>query len=364
MPSAGPNLRLRQQLSRRLVPLALLIGSLISLGGPAAYYRLEADLLAGRAAADAQKMAERLGHLLVGTPALWKYQVPKYRQLVDEFAGRHRTISIQVLDASGAAVPEYQYQIAISNNTWTAPVSSGTAPLFVNNQRMGSVSVAISQASLLWTTLQLFLLSTCAGVSLGLVVWWYPVRVVTSVESRTDELVDALAEQGRQIEAVRAVTEAMTREPDLTNMLTLITQHAVELVGATSGVVRLWDEEAQRLIPAAWLGVGEWIRARRLRLGEGISGKVAQRREGLIVNDYQTSPHAGSPITERAGITAILAEPLLYRDRLLGVFTVDHEEIGRGFTERDRDILRPFVAQATIAVEAARVRVAAVARSE
>lgn len=363
MPSVEPNPRLRRELSRRLVPVALLIGILISLAAPIVYYMLEVDRVQRLATAEAREVAERLGHLLVGTPALWKYQAPKYRQLLDEFAGRRQAISIQVRDTSGEAVPEYQYRIAASNGPWTAPVSSGTAPLFVNNQRMGSVSVAISQAPLLWTALQLFLLSTCAGVGVALVMWLYPVRVVTSVETRTDGLVEALAERTRQLEAVRSVMAAMTRGPDLTPVLALITRRAVELVGAAAGTMRLWDQEVQTLIPVARHGVGERTPEGPLRLGEGISGTVAQRREGLIVNDYQTSSRGSSFVRERAGITASLAEPLLYRDRLLGVFTVDHEEIGRAFTERDRETLAPFVAQAALAVEAARAREAAVARN-
>jgi putative methionine-R-sulfoxide reductase with GAF domain len=364
MSSATPSRRLRQQLSRRLLPVALLMTILISLAVPAAYYVLEVDAVERVATAEAQEVAERLGHLLVGTPVLWKYQAPKYGQMLDEFAGRRQAVSIQVRDISGEAVPEYQYRTAASNGSWTAPVSSGTAPLFVNNQRMGSVSVAVSHAPLLWATVQLFLLSACAGVSVGLVMWLYPVRVVTSVETRTDELVEALAERTRQLEAVQSVMAAMTREPDLAQILTLITRRAVELVGAAAGTMRLWDQEAQRLIPVAWYGVGEWIGEGRLRAGEGISGNVVQRLEGLIVNDYQASPYASSSRPERAGITASLAEPLLYRDRLLGVFTVDHEEIGRTFTERDREILAPFVAQAVVAMENARVRMGTVTRSE
>ena len=30
----------------------------------------------------------------------------------------------------------------------------------------------------------------------------------------------------------------------------------------------------------------------RLRVGEGLAGEVAQRREGILVNDYQNSPYA------------------------------------------------------------------------
>jgi GAF domain-containing protein/HAMP domain-containing protein len=95
--------------------------------------------------------------------------------------------------------------------------------------------------------------------------------------------------------------------------------------------------------------------AGRLRLGETLAGSIAQRRQGLIVNDYAAWPQAGPPFSTRGGITACLGEPLLYRDRLLGVTTVNDQGTGRQFTEQDRQTLALFAGQAAIAIENARL---------
>ena len=161
----------------------------------------------------------------------------------------------------------------------------------------------------------------------------------------------ALAERSKQAEAVRAITAEITRELDLTTLLGLITQRAVDLIeAATSGVVYLWDEGAKVLIPQAWHGRGEWTRDVRLGLGEGIAGTVAQRREGLLVNDYRTSPYVNPFFMERLGSTAVLAEPLLYRERIVGVIAISNEGPEQGFTAQDRDLLALFAAQAAIAI--------------
>lgn len=86
----------------------------------------------------------------------------------------------------------------------------------------------------------------------------------------------------------------------------------------------------------------------RVGLGEGVTGMVAQRREGVMVNDDQMSPTAGP-------LFAILSEPLRYRDRLLGVLTVNNEGTGRIFGASERDLLLLFAAQAAIAIENARL---------
>jgi GAF domain-containing protein len=137
----------------------------------------------------------------------------------------------------------------------------------------------------------------------------------------------------KQMEAVRSVTADIIRELDLTTLLGLINARAVELVpGATSGAVFLWDEAAEVLIPHAWHGAGGWLREVRLRLGEGLVGTVAQRREGLLVNAYQSSAYAHPLFVQRLGLTAVVAEPLLYRDQLVGVIAIGSEGTGRSFT--------------------------------
>ena len=80
-----------------------------------------------------------------------------------------------------------------------------------------------------------------------------------------------------------------------------------------------------------------------------------QRRQGLIVDDYQHSPYAHPIWVERLGPIAVMAEPLLYRKRLIGVITVGHKTGGRPFTAEDCNLLALFAAQVAIAIENARL---------
>jgi GAF domain-containing protein/ActR/RegA family two-component response regulator len=162
-------------------------------------------------------------------------------------------------------------------------------------------------------------------------------------------------ERIEQLDTVRAVTAEITHELDLPALLRLITQRSIELLRAGSGAVVLWDETAQTLAPAAWHGHGEWFGATRWRLGEGVPGTVAKRREGMVLNDYRNSPHAHPLFLLRTEITATLAEPLLYRDRLLGVVTIDGYGEGRRFSDQDRQLLSLLASQAAIAIENARL---------
>jgi PAS domain S-box-containing protein len=161
----------------------------------------------------------------------------------------------------------------------------------------------------------------------------------------------ALSKSIDRIHTLRTITLELARELDLPTLLNLAVRRAAALVGAVSGALYLWDETAQLLSPQAWYSLGEWTRGKRLRLGEEIPGIVAQRREGMVVNDYQTSPYASSLFLERASFTAVIAEPLLYHGRLVGVLTVNNEGTGQLFNEEDGDLLGLFAAEAVIAIE-------------
>lgn len=165
----------------------------------------------------------------------------------------------------------------------------------------------------------------------------------------------ALAKRTRRMHTLRDVTLDLTRELDLKTLLTLIIRKGTALVGAVSGTLHLWDETAKVLSAQAVYSLGEWTRGKSLRLGEDLAGVVAQRREGMIVNDYQTSPYAGSLFLERAGFTAAIAEPLVYRDRLIGVLTVNNEGTWQDFAEEDRDLLGLFAVEGAVAIENARL---------
>jgi signal transduction histidine kinase len=172
----------------------------------------------------------------------------------------------------------------------------------------------------------------------------------------------SLAARTRQLEAVRAVTLELTRETTLTRLLQLALRHAADLVGAVSGAVYLWDEAGQVLSPQVWRGCGDWMRTVQIALGDGITGTVAAKRQGMLVHDYATSPYAHAVFKERTAITATLAEPLLHGEELVGVITLNHEDADRFFSAQDRETLALFAGHAAIAIENARLFEAAVRR--
>jgi two-component system NtrC family sensor kinase len=166
----------------------------------------------------------------------------------------------------------------------------------------------------------------------------------------------SLAVRVQQMEAVRTVTLEIGRELDLTNLLHLIIERAIMLVEAAgAGAIYLWDEHAQLLIPKAWHSRGDWMKDVRFALGEGVVGIIAQYQRGLIVNDFQHSAYKDTPFAKLSGATAIIGEPLIYRDRLIGAISLDNQGTTRAFSTDDLQLLALFAAQAAIAILNARL---------
>jgi signal transduction histidine kinase/FixJ family two-component response regulator len=184
------------------------------------------------------------------------------------------------------------------------------------------------------------------------------------LERMVGERTEVLRARTRQLEAVREVAAEISREMNLQSVLGLIADRAKGLAGGLSATVFLWDEEAKCLVPEAWQGYGEWRRAVRWRLGEGVAGRVAESRERLVLGDYRSSPYVLPSIAAHTEVGPVLAEPLLYREDLLGVLVVDRVMGARSFDTEDQNVLRLFAHHAAIAIENARLYAATALRAQ
>ena len=160
---------------------------------------------------------------------------------------------------------------------------------------------------------------------------------------------------GAELEAVRRIAEEITRELSLPRLLRLITDHARLLTRAEGCVIRLWNPTDECFDPAVWSGRPSVHSERPLRLFEGVIGEAARARTGRIVNDYPRHPGALADAAGAPAVSAGLAVPLLYRDRLVGVIAVNHHTPGRRFGEADLALLGLLSSQTAIAIENARL---------
>jgi GAF domain-containing protein/CheY-like chemotaxis protein len=155
-----------------------------------------------------------------------------------------------------------------------------------------------------------------------------------------------------QIEALVEIERELAAELHTERLLDLIIERASELLRAEGIIFFLEDERT--LVPRAWYGLGPWLRDVRVPLGQGVAGTCALERRGMIVNEYRAWPNA-LPVYWQYGIERTMGQPLIARDRLLGVISVNRGPGSEPFTQVDLATFESFAIQAAIALENARL---------
>ena len=147
------------------------------------------------------------------------------------------------------------------------------------------------------------------------------------VEARTRELARSLEELHVLSEVARAVGSSL----DLDTVLDTIVARAVRLADASAGVIYEYDPASELFsrIRGAY-GVEDdllqVLRAHPLRLGEGAAGQAALLRAPVQVADVLAEGSYGVTrvrvIFERRGYRSVLAVPLLFEERIVGVLAI------------------------------------------
>jgi PAS domain S-box-containing protein len=146
----------------------------------------------------------------------------------------------------------------------------------------------------------------------------------------------------------------LSGQTETRQLLETIVERARTLLKSSAGAVYLYDAARHDLELAVSLGAPQLV-GTHLKLGEGAAGRVAQSREPIIVDDYQTWEER-SPQYEGVHFAAVLDVPMLYGGAMIGVLVV-HElgKSNRKFTDADSRLLMLLASQAASAVNNARL---------
>ena len=156
-----------------------------------------------------------------------------------------------------------------------------------------------------------------------------------------------------QLEALRQLGLEIAAQLDLDALLHSVALLAVQLLDGTSGGLYLYRPEQDLLEWTVAVGPGSAPTGSTLRRGEGLSGKVWETNEPLIVNDYQHW-EGQAAVYDSYPITAVLGVPICWGEKFLGVLDVLRDAPST-FSPADAEILNLFARQASIAIENARL---------
>lgn len=163
--------------------------------------------------------------------------------------------------------------------------------------------------------------------------------------------------RARQLGALNAISQKLSSELNVENLLELITNSAVEILEGEAGSLLLTTDDDKTLEFRVAVGSsGKDLIGRRFPKERGLAGEVATKGKPVIVNDAANDPRWGGEVTKGDFSTsAVLATPLIAQNKVIGVLEVINKKNGGIFVKEDADLLMTFAGQAAVAIENARL---------
>ncbi|MFA5478407.1 MAG: SpoIIE family protein phosphatase [Candidatus Muiribacteriota bacterium] len=154
-----------------------------------------------------------------------------------------------------------------------------------------------------------------------------------------------------------SINNAIVSELQLDKVLILILKNALSSINAMHGSLMLFDdEESDTLKIAVAVGIPHnIIKKVKIKVGEGISGEVARTGEPVLIQDVEHDPVFARKNRPRYFTKSCLSVPLVFKNKVIGVFNVNDKKNSKQFTEKDLIFSNTLASQAAIAIENAKL---------
>jgi len=126
-------------------------------------------------------------------------------------------------------------------------------------------------------------------------------------------------------------------------ILEIIVRRVVSTLKAQQASIMILEPESGELVTRASYGLeAEFSRGARKRIGEGIAGWVALRREAISLGERAPSAEMARHYKENRRITSALSLPLALGERVVGVLNVNRINHTEPFGDHHLEVLRVF----------------------
>ncbi|MGC9038996.1 MAG: ATP-binding protein [Roseiflexus sp.] len=157
-------------------------------------------------------------------------------------------------------------------------------------------------------------------------------------------MLDRYDQQLRQLESLLRVSRAITAQLDLTSVLNLVIEAAVDLLAGSSGLIALRDDDGTTRIYAAY-GLAREI----WPVFDDLLATPLSDQQALVHRLREAGASIGLPLRH------VSALPLMFRGATVGVIYVFRAALNVEFTAEEHQLLTAFADQAAIAVSNARL---------
>jgi PAS domain S-box-containing protein len=173
----------------------------------------------------------------------------------------------------------------------------------------------------------------------------------THALTKTEE---ALRRQNEYLTALHETSLGLVNRLDKEELLEAILLRAARLSGTEHGYIYLLEPGDEEMQMRVGMGFFKKQLGLRVKLGEGVGGKVWKSEQPLLVDDYRLW---NGRLTDKSldDLHSVVGIPLKYERRVHGVIGLASVESGKKFQEEDIAILSRFAELALVALDKARL---------
>lgn len=159
-------------------------------------------------------------------------------------------------------------------------------------------------------------------------------------------------ENRQVIEALSKISDAITSDQYLEDILKLIVNVTAEVMSSNICSLMLVDKTHNELIVKATQSISEaYNKKPNLKLGQGIAGKVAEEGKPIIVLDVRKDErYLSHDVARRENLCSLLSVPLIFKKNVIGVLNCYTPKPHR-FTKSEINILKSIASQAAVVIE-------------
>ena len=148
------------------------------------------------------------------------------------------------------------------------------------------------------------------------------------------------------------VADVVNTTLDLDTTLRRVAELVRKVIDYEIFAILLLNEKTQDLRMRFQVGYTREVAERiKIKVGEGVTGLAAQRREAILVDDVSKHPEY---IPAVADVRSELAVPLIVKNRVIGVLNLEAQEAGH-FTEEHKRLLTLIGSRMAVGIENARL---------
>ena len=205
-------------------------------------------------------------------------------------------------------------------------------PLIVQNEIFGALSIASGQANI----------STPENLALASRIQDRLAIALSNAYNHTN-----MSRQAKEMTALVDLALAIADEQELRSLLHTALQRSTQILDATMGAIFLIEKTTDEMTLVTELGLPLPPAVLRLQKGQGLAGKVWEKRDAFILEKLRDLGDPGWLEACYATGSAI-GVPLLWEDEVRGVLALYQPGEGKRFTQHDAEVLSQVAAQVSV----------------